>query len=171
MLQWLQKLGALGNRQFQEAGEDPVSHLDIDSHVVHIHHHPPESLERVAVILGLPWWLGGKGFCQHRAVGRADSIPGLGKPPGEGIGNPLQYSHLGNPMDKGACPWGCKELDTTEYARRHAMIFLVWIGLFPKVPDPPHLEYNHSCNDSALSLAQKWGGKEHLVCGALTVCL
>ena len=30
------------------------------------------------------------------------SIPGLGISPGEGHGNPLQYSHLENPMDKGA---------------------------------------------------------------------
>ena len=30
------------------------------------------------------------------------SIPGLGRSPGEGNGNPLQYSCLGNPMDKGA---------------------------------------------------------------------
>ena len=30
-------------------------------------------------------------------------------------GNPLQYSCLENPMDRGAwCPWGRKELDTTE---------------------------------------------------------
>ena len=29
------------------------------------------------------------------------SIPGLGRSPGEGNGNPLQYSHLGNPMDRG----------------------------------------------------------------------
>ena len=28
-------------------------------------------------------------------------IPGLGRFPGEGIGNPLQYSCLGNPMDRG----------------------------------------------------------------------
>ena len=34
---------------------------------------------------------------------------------GEGNGNPLQYSCLENPMDGGAwCPWGRKELDTTE---------------------------------------------------------
>ena len=31
-------------------------------------------------------------------------IPGLGRPPGEGNGNPLQYSCLENPMDGGA--WG-----------------------------------------------------------------
>ena len=28
-------------------------------------------------------------------------IPGLGRSPGEGNGNPLQYSCLGNPMDRG----------------------------------------------------------------------
>ena len=31
-----------------------------------------------------------------------DSIPGLGRSPGEGNGNPLQNSCLGNPMDKEA---------------------------------------------------------------------
>ena len=30
------------------------------------------------------------------------SIPGLGRSPGEGNGNPLQYSCLGNPMDREA---------------------------------------------------------------------
>jgi len=32
----------------------------------------------------------------------AGSIPGSGRSPGEGNGNPLQYSCLGNPMDRGA---------------------------------------------------------------------
>ena len=32
----------------------------------------------------------------------AGSIPGLGRSPGGGNGNPLQYSCLGNPMDTGA---------------------------------------------------------------------
>ena len=41
------------------------------------------------------------------------SIPRLGGFPGGGHGNPLQYSCLENPMDRGAW-WGCKELDTTE---------------------------------------------------------
>ena len=30
------------------------------------------------------------------------SIPGLGRSPGGGHGNPLLYSHLGNPMGRGA---------------------------------------------------------------------
>ena len=45
-------------------------------------------------------------------------IPGLGRSPGGQNGNPLQYSCLGNPMDRGAC-WGTvngvtKESDITE---------------------------------------------------------
>ena len=35
-------------------------------------------------------------------VGDPGSIPGSGRPPGEGNGNPLQYSSLENPMDGGA---------------------------------------------------------------------
>ena len=34
--------------------------------------------------------------------GDMDLIPGLGSSPGEGNGYPLQYSSLGNPMDRGA---------------------------------------------------------------------
>ena len=35
-------------------------------------------------------------------VGDPSSIPGLGRSPGEGSGNPLQYSCLENSMDRGA---------------------------------------------------------------------
>ena len=42
-------------------------------------------------------------------------IPGSGRFPGKGNGNPLQDSCLENPTDGGAwCPWGRKESDTTE---------------------------------------------------------
>ena len=62
------------------------------------------------------------------------SIPGLGRSPGEGHGNPLQYSCLENSMDRGAWqgPWGRKESDTTEvteHARTHTLsstpVFLI----------------------------------------------
>ena len=44
------------------------------------------------------------------------SIPGLGRSPGGGHGNPLQYSSLENPTDRGAwwATYGHKESDTTE---------------------------------------------------------
>jgi len=50
-------------------------------------------------------------------TGDTDWTPGLGKSPGVGNGNPLQYSCLGNPKDRGAW-WATihevtKELDTT----------------------------------------------------------
>ena len=35
------------------------------------------------------------------SAGDTDSIPGLGRSPGGGHGNPLQYSCLENPMDRG----------------------------------------------------------------------
>ena len=52
------------------------------------------------------------------SAGDVGLIPGPGRSPGEGNGNPLQYSCLGNPMDRGywwAIAYGVtKELDTTE---------------------------------------------------------
>ena len=51
-------------------------------------------------------------------VGDTGSVPGSGRSPAGGSGNPLQYSCLGNPMDTGA--WQAtvggvtKESDTTE---------------------------------------------------------
>ena len=45
------------------------------------------------------------------------STPGLGRSPGGGQGNQLQYSCLENPMDRGAWQatvYGCTESETTE---------------------------------------------------------
>ena len=51
-------------------------------------------------------------------VGDLGSVPGSGRSPGEGNGNPFQYSCLENPMDGGVwlgySPWGHKESDPTE---------------------------------------------------------
>ena len=49
-------------------------------------------------------------------VGDLRSIPGLGRSPGEGNVNPLQYSSLENPMERGgwqAIVHGVTELDMT----------------------------------------------------------
>ena len=45
----------------------------------------------------------GKEFtCNAGDLREEGSIPGSGRSPREGYGNPLQYSCLGNPMDRGA---------------------------------------------------------------------
>ena len=53
--------------------------------------------------------------------GDLSSIPGSERSPGEGNGNPLQYSCLENPMDKrilaGYNPWYRRESDTTDHSR------------------------------------------------------
>ena len=69
--------------------------------------------------LGSSWGFSGGSEVKASApnVGDLSSIPGLGRSPGEGNGNPLQYSCLEKPMDGGAwkaSPWGREESDTTE---------------------------------------------------------
>ena len=65
-------------------------------------------------------------------------IPGSGRFPGEGNGNPLQHSCLENPMGRGAwwgySPWGHKEWDTRElshdlYARYVCHMTRKWWSL------------------------------------------
>ena len=58
-------------------------------------------------------------------AGDLGSIPGLGRSPGKGNGNPLQYSCLENPMDVtlvGYSPRGRKESDTTERLYFHFLL-------------------------------------------------
>ena len=56
-------------------------------------------------------------------AGDANSIPGAGRSPEEGNGNPLQSSCPENSMDRvslaGYSPWGHKESDTTECTHIH----------------------------------------------------
>ena len=60
------------------------------------------------------------------SAGDLGSIPGLGRSPGGGNGNPLQYSCLENCMDRGA--WRAtvhgvpKELDTTQQLKNNNQI-------------------------------------------------
>ena len=65
-----------------------------------------------------------------------DLIPGLGRSPGVGYGNPFQYSCLENSMDRGAShrqrslvgysSQGCKKLDTTKVTQ-HAQLTGIWV--------------------------------------------
>ena len=63
------------------------------------------------------------------SAGDSGSVPGLGRCPGEGNGNPLQYSSLQNSMDRGTWratyrPWGHNELDTTEHSGIHTHTYI-----------------------------------------------
>ena len=65
--------------------------------------------------------MGKESACNTGDTGNAGSIPGLGRSPGEGRGNPLQYSCLEKSMDRGAwlatypSAWGRKELDRLKW--------------------------------------------------------
>ena len=70
-------------------------------------------------------------------AGDTDSIPGLGKSPRGGRGNPLQYSCLENPMDRGA--WRAAKSRTR--AKRLSTSTDTWTNTsgilfcFPSLPD------------------------------------
>ena len=75
------------------------------------------------MVLGVPGGSDGReSACNTWDLG---SIPGLGGSPGGGHGNPLHCSCLKNPHGQrslaGYHPWGCKELDTTEWLSTHIM--------------------------------------------------
>ena len=60
---------------------------------------------------GLPPWLGGKeSSCNTGATGDMSSIPGSGRSPRGGHGNPLQHSCLENPVDRGA--WRAQSIES-----------------------------------------------------------
>ena len=65
-------------------------------------------------------------------AGDLSSIPGLGRSPGEGNGNPLQYSRLENPMNGGAW-WAAvhgvaKSQDVTEQLHFHFSLSCIGEG-------------------------------------------
>ena len=59
-----------------------------------------KSVTNMHMVLGFPGSSDGKASAYN--VGDPGLIPGLGRSPGEGNGNLLQYSCLENPKDRGA---------------------------------------------------------------------
>ena len=84
--------------------------------------------------MGLPWWLSSKeSSCSAEDTGNVSLIPGLERSPGGGYGNPLQYSCLENPIDRGAWrvtvtrSWTrlkCLSTHTQEYEYKYNFFFL-----------------------------------------------
>ena len=106
-------------------------------------------------------------------TGVAGSVSGLGRSPGEGHGNPLQYSCLESSMDRGA-RWarGGKESDTTEVTEHAGMqgrmshlrivsqsrlqLSRPWVSLSPCADPPPHDVYSGSGHVTARNFRWLW---------------
>ena len=90
-----------------------VSHRQDKSSSLHFVYLPADNL---MTTLGFPG--GSVSKESARNAGHLGSIPGLGRSPGGGHGNPLQCSCQENPHGQrtpvGYCPWGHKESDMTE---------------------------------------------------------
>ena len=77
------------------------------------------------------WWTGRPGGSDHKGspcnAGDPGSIPGSGRSPGGGHGNPLQYSCLENPHGQmslaGYSPWGLRV--GHDWATKHSVYLLI----------------------------------------------
>ena len=82
------------------------------------------------IILLPPWLSHEESTCNVGGIGDTGSIPGMGRSPGRGNGNPLQYSCLRNSMDRGT--WRAvvqrvtKESDTTERLSTERQVTSFW---------------------------------------------
>ena len=77
--------------------------------------------------MGFPQWSPDGSAGKESACNAIDlgSIPGLGRSPGGGHGNPLQYAYQEIPMDRGAMIHRNAESDTTEVTEHteHSTVF------------------------------------------------
>ena len=104
----------------------------------------------VYIYIGLPWWLSGiESACSTKDLG---SIPGLGRSPGGGCGNSLQYFCLENSMDRGAWwatvhgvthSWTCLKRLSSSSRRIYTHICLIIMYLLFTFT---HFIYFISCN-------------------------
>ena len=94
----------------------------------HLHFLPHASFQSLGHLLGFPGGSDGKeSACKSRDSG---VIPGWGRSPAGGHGNPLPYPCLENPVDRGAWrgyrPRGRQESDTTEQRSTHMRPFRIF---------------------------------------------
>ena len=98
----------------------------------------------IHIYIWLPGWHSGKEFaCNAEDLGDTGFIPGSGRCPGGGNGNPLQYSCLGNPTDRGTWQaqsmrsqrvghnWACTHTHTHSYIWVYICVYIyIYIYLF-----------------------------------------
>ena len=82
----------------------------------------------MVICLGFPGGTAGKNAHTNSGeAGDSSSIPGFGRYPGGGNGNPHQHSCLGNPTGQRSLavyiPGGCKESDMTKLLSTHTYCF------------------------------------------------
>ena len=111
----------------------------------HTHTHPTEFLQAVRgfpqPILEFEGFPGGTMIKKPPAtvgdIRDTGSVPGLGRSPGGGNGNPLQYFCLENRHGQSSLvdysPWGHKESDKTEFSDRP--VWLPWTRVFQEKPE------------------------------------
>ena len=86
----------------------------------------------LSLSVGLPGGLDIKESASN--AGDMGSVPGLGRSPGEGNGNPLQYSCLENPMDRKAW-WASKVHGVAKCQTQVSDFHFPILSLAPLVPD------------------------------------
>ena len=85
----------------------------------------------ILIVLGFPGGLDGEeSVCN---AGELDLNPGLGRSPGEGNGNPLQYSCLEIPMDRSLAGSMESQRGRTECLNTITMIVLIYSSLILKI--------------------------------------
>ena len=99
--------------------------------------------------VGLLWGFPGGSVVKNLPAKAGDagdlgSIPGLGRSPGEGNGNPLQFFCLGNSHGRRSLldysPWGYKESDRTERLSSHTCGPPVGLGPYQMLWETPRLK-------------------------------
>ena len=102
---------------------------------------PTQSLSHVQLCEPLDCSLGSPGGAVGKTLpasagdaGEASSIPGSGRSLGEGNDNPLQYSCLENPMDRGAWQVAVNQCTKNQTClRMHAMgmkLYIIMVSIF-----------------------------------------
>ena len=139
--------------------------------------------------LGFPGGWDGKESASN--AGDLGSIPGLGRSPGGGHGNPFQYSCAENPHGQrnlvGCSPWGRKESDTTErlsaqhthplYLSANPDLLCILDSLWWQLI-PSHLSngtclihfWTRSCPTSTFQAVKTWGKRIGLGRGKNVCC-